>query len=56
VLAGVRWLFDERADSFAYVEGRTRGTRDALGNRAADVVLVGLRLQYSLRRGLGLDP
>ncbi|HEX6766169.1 MAG TPA: hypothetical protein VF103_11840, partial [Polyangiaceae bacterium] len=56
VLGGVRFLFDERGDSFAYVEGRTGDTRDALGNRATDVVLVGLRLQYSLRRGLGLEP
>ncbi|HEY6080455.1 MAG TPA: hypothetical protein VIW29_16690, partial [Polyangiaceae bacterium] len=56
VLGGVRWNFDKQSSSFVYLEGRTGQTRDATGVRADDVVTLGMRLNYSLRRGLGLDP
>lgn len=55
-LGGLRWNFDVNAGSFFYLEGRTGQTRDAAGARAADVVTLGIRLNYSLRRGLGLEP
>jgi hypothetical protein len=55
VLGGVRWLFDPKPGSFVYLEGRTGETRDAGGTRAADIVTLGIRLNYSLRRALGLD-
>ncbi|HEV8548649.1 MAG TPA: porin [Polyangiaceae bacterium] len=56
VLGSVRWLLDRKAASFVYLEGRTGATRDASGSRAEDVVMLGIRFNYSLRRGLGLDP
>ncbi len=55
LLGGVRLLFDDRTASFAYVEARTGRTRDAAGEQAEDVVTLGIRADYSLRRGLGLD-
>ena len=55
VLGGVRWLFDPKPGSFVYLEGRTGQTRDASGVRAADVVTLGIRFNYSLRRALGFD-
>jgi predicted porin len=55
VLAGVRYVFDVRASSFFYLEGRSGRTVDASGARADDVLTLGIRLNYSLRRGLGLD-
>ncbi|HEX6764699.1 MAG TPA: porin, partial [Polyangiaceae bacterium] len=56
LLGGFRWLFDAKAGSFVYLEGRTGTTRDANGARAADVVTLGIRFNYSLRRALGLEP
>lgn len=56
LLAGFRWVFDAKGASFVYIEGRTGSTLDATGERAADVVTAGIRLNYSLRRGLGLEP
>jgi hypothetical protein len=56
VLGSVRWLLDRKAGSFVYLEGRTGATRDAAGERAEDVVMLGLRFNYSLRRALGVDP
>jgi predicted porin len=55
LIGGVRWLFDPKGRSYAYVEGRTGQTRDTAGNRALDQVMLGIRLNYSLRRALGLD-
>lgn len=55
LIGGVRFLFDEKALSYAYIEGRTGQTRDSAGTRALDLVMVGIRLNYSLRRALGLD-
>jgi predicted porin len=55
VLGGVRWLFDPKPGSFVYLEGRTGQTRDASGTRAADIVTLGIRFNYSLRRALGFD-
>jgi len=55
LLAGVRWLLDPKAGSFVYVEARTGLSRDAIGERAEDLVMLGVRFNYSLRRGLGLD-
>lgn len=54
VLGGVRWLFDPKPGSFVYLEGRTGQSRDAAGARAEDVVALGIRFNYSLRRALGL--
>jgi predicted porin len=56
VLLGARLLLDNKAGSFVYLEGRTGETRDASGTRADDVVMLGLRFVYSLRRGFGLEP
>ncbi len=56
VLFGARLLFDKKAGSFLYVEGRTGETRDATGARAEDVVTLGIRFNYSLRRAFGLEP
>ena len=56
VLASMRWVLDRKAGSFVYLEGRTGATRDAAGERAEDVVMLGIRFNYSLRRGLGVDP
>ncbi|HEX6272992.1 MAG TPA: porin [Polyangiaceae bacterium] len=56
LIAGARFFVDSRARSFAYVEGRTGATRDALGERADDVVMAGLRLDFSLRESLGFEP
>ncbi|HET7542084.1 MAG TPA: hypothetical protein VFK05_19590, partial [Polyangiaceae bacterium] len=56
VLGSVRWLLDRKAGSFVYLEGRTGATRDTAGERADDVVMLGIRFNYSLRRGLGVDP
>jgi predicted porin len=55
LIGGVRWLFDPKGTSYAYVEGRTGQTRDTAGERALDQVMLGIRLNYSLRRALGLD-
>jgi hypothetical protein len=55
VLGGVRWLFDPKPGSFVYLEGRTGQTRDAAGTRAEDIVTLGIRFNYSLRRALGFD-
>ncbi|HEU5075691.1 MAG TPA: porin [Polyangiaceae bacterium] len=54
VLGGIRWLFDPKAGSFVYLEGRTGQTRDTAGARAEDMVTLGIRFNYSLRRALGL--
>jgi predicted porin len=54
LLGGVRWLFDEKGMSYAYIEARTGQTRDSTGARALDLVMIGIRLNYSLRRALGL--
>jgi predicted porin len=56
LLGGVRWLFDSSATSFVYLEGRAGQSRDKGGGQAGDVVTLGLRFNYSLRRGLGLSP
>jgi predicted porin len=56
VLGSFRWLLDRKAGSFVYLEGRTGATRDTAGERAEDVVMLGIRFNYSLRRGLGVDP
>ena len=56
VLGSVRWLLDRKAGSFVYLEGRTGATRDVAGERAEDVVMLGIRFNYSLRRGLGMEP
>jgi predicted porin len=56
LLGGARFAFDARASSFAYLELRTGRTRDTGGVQAEDLVMLGLRVQYSLRRGLGLEP
>jgi predicted porin len=56
VIAGVRWLLDPVADSYVYLEGRTGGSRGPDGERVADVLTLGIRLNYSLRRSLGLEP
>jgi predicted porin len=56
VLGGVRWLFEPKPGSFVYLEGRTGQTRDAAGARAEDIVTLGIRFNYSLRRALGMDP
>ncbi|HEY6725995.1 MAG TPA: porin [Polyangiaceae bacterium] len=55
-LAGVRWLLDPRASSFVYIEARTGLSRDAIGERAEELVMLGIRFNYSLRKSLGLDP
>jgi len=56
LIGGLRWMFDtEDTQSSAYVEARTGRTRDAAGERAPDVVMVGIRFDYSLRRALGLE-
>lgn len=55
LLAGVRWLLDAQAGSFVYLEARTGLSRDAIGDRVEDLVMLGIRFNYSLRRGLGLD-
>ena len=55
VLGGVRWLFDPKPGSFVYLEGRSGQTRDASGARAEDVVTLGIRFNYSLRRALGFE-
>jgi hypothetical protein len=60
-LAGVRWLFDRKAKtfmqapSFVYLECRTGQTRDIHGTRAENVVALGIRFDFSLRRALGVD-
>ena len=54
LLGGIRWLLDLKANSFVYLEGRTGQSRAADGQRAADVVTLGIRFNYSLRRSLGL--
>jgi predicted porin len=56
VLFGARLLLDAKAGSFVYLEGRTGTTRDATGTRAQDVVTLGIRFNYSLRRAIGLEP
>jgi len=55
VLLGARLLLDAKAGSFVYLEGRTGETRDANGTRADDVVMLGIRFVYSLRRAFGLE-
>jgi predicted porin len=55
VLAGARWLVDPKPGSFVYLEGRSGQSRDAYGTRAEDVVTLGIRFNYSLRRALGFD-
>jgi len=55
LIGGLRWMFDtEDTLSCAYLEARTGRTRDAAGERAPDVVMLGIRFDYSLRRALGL--
>jgi len=54
LLGGVRWLLDLQSNSFVYLEGRTGQTRAANGGRALDVLTLGIRFNYSLRRSLGL--
>lgn len=54
VIGGARWLLDEKAGSFVYLEGRSGQTRSASGVPADDVVMLGIRFNYSLRRALGL--
>lgn len=56
LLCGVRWLLDPTAGSFVYAEARTGLSRDETGERAEDLVMLGIRFNYSLRRALGLDP
>jgi hypothetical protein len=56
LLGGVRWLLDPKLMSFVYLEGRAGQTRDKSGGQADDVIMLGLRFNYSLRRGLGLPP
>jgi predicted porin len=56
VIAGLRWLLDPIADSYVYLEGRSGGSRAANGERSADLVTLGIRVNYSLRRSLGLEP
>jgi len=56
VLGSFRWLLDRKAGSFVYLEGRTGATRDPAGQRAEDVVMLGIRFNYSLRRGMGMEP
>jgi predicted porin len=55
VLLGTRLLLDNKAGSFVYLEGRTGETRDANGTRGEDVVMLGIRYVYSLRRAFGLE-
>ena len=43
LLGGIRWLLDLKANSFVYLEGRTGQSRPADGQRAADVVTLGIR-------------
>ncbi|HKO49353.1 MAG TPA: porin [Polyangiaceae bacterium] len=54
LLAGARWLLDVQANSFVYAEGRTGQTRAVNGQRAEDVLTLGIRFNYSLRRSIGL--
>jgi predicted porin len=56
VLFGAELLLDTKAGSFVYLEARTGETRDANGVRGDDVVMLGVRFNYSLRRSLGLEP
>lgn len=56
ILLGARLLLDDQAGSFVYLEGRTGETRDANGTRADNVVMLGIRFVYSLRRALELEP
>jgi predicted porin len=56
LIGGLRWMFDmDDTHSSAYLEARTGRTRDASGEQAPDVMMVGIRLDYSLQRALGLD-
>jgi predicted porin len=54
VIGGARWLLDAKAGSFAYLEARSGLTRDTQGARAEDVVMLGIRFNYSLRQALGM--
>jgi hypothetical protein len=56
LLGGLRYYFESRRVSFFYLEGRTGSSRDALGERAEDVVTLGMRLEFSMRRALGFEP
>lgn len=56
LLMGARWLLDTKAGSFVYLEARTGLSRDVYGEPAEDLLMLGIRFNYSLRRGLGLDP
>jgi len=54
LLGGLRWLLNVQANSFVYAEGRTGQTRAPGGQRAEDVLTLGIRFNYSLRRSIGL--
>jgi predicted porin len=56
VIAGLRWYFERKSWSFFYFEGRTGSSRNELGERDPDVATLGLRLDFSVRRAMGLDP
>jgi predicted porin len=54
-IAGLRFLFEPKLSSFAFIEARSGPSYDQTGARVADVIVVGIRLEYSLRRALGLE-
>lgn len=56
LIGGLRYYFERKDWSFFYLEGRSGSSRDSSGERAADVVTLGMRLQFSVRRALGLEP
>jgi predicted porin len=56
VIAGLAWYFERKSWSFLYLEGRTGTSRNELGEREPDVVTLGMRLDFSMRRAMGLDP
>jgi hypothetical protein len=56
LIGGLRYYFEQKSWSFFYLEGRSGSSRDSIGERAADVVTLGMRLQFSMRRALGLAP
>ncbi len=55
IIAGLQWYFERKSWSFFYLEGRTGSSRNERGVRDPDVVTLGIRLDFSVRRAMGLD-